>query len=146
MSEAPVEIRKYGNRRLYSSAEARFITLGEVSALVKNGQKVRVTDAAGNDITCDILTQILLEDGRVRHFPVALLEQMIRLNEETLKAYWQNYLNQSLQMFLGMQKEMEKLYQRVSQKTIESINPLLTLKNGVVRRKKTQSSEMAQGE
>ncbi|MCM2323929.1 MAG: hypothetical protein NDJ90_11775 [Oligoflexia bacterium] len=113
-SETPdeaVQIKKYGNRRLYSSSEARFVTMEEIGALVRSGRKIRVTDAnTEKDITAEILTQILLEGGRAQHFPVELLEQMIRLNEETLKGFWENYLHQSLNMFLGVQKEMEQFY------------------------------------
>lgn len=106
-----VQINKYGNRRLYSTTHTRFLTLEEIEDLVRKGSKVRVADAeTGADITSDILTQILLENGRARHFPVELLEEMIRLNNSTLKDFWASYWSQSLQLFLGMQKEMAKLY------------------------------------
>lgn len=106
-----VQINKYGNRRLYSTTHTRFLTLDEIAGLVRSGRKVRVADAdSGSDITADILTQILLENGRARHFPVELLEEMIRLNGTALKDFWASYWSQSLQLFLGMQKEMTRLY------------------------------------
>ena len=123
-----IHIKKYGNRRLYSSYDTRFVTLEEIAEMVRVGHRVQVLDASTEeDITSEILTQILLEIRRAQHFPVELLEQMIRQNEETLKNFWENYLNQSFQMFLGLQKEMEGFYQRFSQKTLQSFNPFLSL-------------------
>ncbi|MCM2277409.1 MAG: hypothetical protein NDJ89_04980 [Oligoflexia bacterium] len=107
-------IKKYGNRRFYSSSKARFVTLEEIASAVRGGRKIRVTDANEQDITCEILTQILLEGGKARHFPVELLEQMVRLNEEALRGFWQAYLDQSLKVFQGVQKEMQQLYRGFS--------------------------------
>jgi polyhydroxyalkanoate synthesis repressor PhaR len=105
-----IHIKKYGNRRLYSSAETRFVTIAELAAAVRSGKKVRVTDAETDaDITAEILTQILLENGRAQHFPVEMLEQMIRLNEQALSSFWANYLDQSVRMFESFQQNLKML-------------------------------------
>lgn len=105
-----IHIKKYGNRRLYSSAETRFVTLAELASAVRSGKKVRVTDAETDaDITSEILTQILLENGRAQHFPVEMLEQMIRLNEQALGNFWSNYLDQSMKMFESFQQNFKML-------------------------------------
>ena len=112
---AEIRIRKYPNRRLYSTADKRFVTLNEIAEWVRQGKRVAVTDSESQtDITSEILTQILLEGGRASHFPVQVLEQMIRLNESTLRGFWDMYLNQSMQMFMGVQREMESFYQNLS--------------------------------
>jgi polyhydroxyalkanoate synthesis repressor PhaR len=109
-SSGIIHIKKYGNRRLYSSAETRFVTLSELAAAVRSGKKVRVTDAdTDEDITAEILTQILLENGRAQHFPVEMLEQMIRLNEQALSSFWSNYLEQSMRMFESFQQNLKML-------------------------------------
>jgi polyhydroxyalkanoate synthesis repressor PhaR len=105
-----IHIKKYGNRRLYSSAETRFVTLAELASAVRSGKKVRVTDAETDaDITSEILTQILLENGRAQHFPVEMLEQMIRINEHALNSFWSNYLDQSVKMFESFQQNFKML-------------------------------------
>jgi polyhydroxyalkanoate synthesis repressor PhaR len=105
-----IHIKKYGNSRLYSSAETRFVTIDELAAVVRSGKKVKVTDADTNeDITAEILTQILLENGRAQHFPVEMLEQMIRLNEQALGSFWSNYLDQSMRMFESFQQNLKML-------------------------------------
>ncbi len=107
-----VHVKKYGNRRFYSSSESRFMTIDELAQSVRRGAKVRVTDAdSGADITSEILTQILLEGGRAQHFPVELLEQMIRLNEHALKSFWGGYFEQSRKVFENLQENWQSLSQ-----------------------------------
>lgn len=84
-----VKIKKYGNRRFYSSEEKKYITIVEIQKMVLKGGKVQIIDAeTEQDITSDILTQILLEQGRATHFPVELLEQLIRTSEKSLNTVW----------------------------------------------------------
>ena len=98
-----VHIKKYGNRRFYSSLEKNYITLVEIKNLVQRGHRIQVVDAeTENDITSEILTQILLEQGRASHFPVELLEQMIRVNEKTLKTLWAPVVEQNLKLMMQM--------------------------------------------
>jgi polyhydroxyalkanoate synthesis repressor PhaR len=105
-----IHIKKYGNRRLYSSAETRFVTLAELASAVRSGKRVQVTDAeTDEDITSEVLTQILLENGRAQHFPVEMLEQMIRLNEQALSNFWSNYVDQSMKMFESFQQNFKML-------------------------------------
>lgn len=111
-----MRIKKYGNRRLYSSTETRFVTIDEIADAVREGRTVAVTDAdTRQDITAEILTQILLESRRAQHFPVEMLEQMIRLNEEAVKGFMGAYFEQSVRVM------------RTIQETFRSFNPFLSL-------------------
>ncbi len=45
-------IKKYSNRRLYDTAESRYITLDELAESIRRGAEVRVLDAqSGEDLT-----------------------------------------------------------------------------------------------
>lgn len=58
----PVVIRKYANRRLYDSSRARCVTLADIAARLRAGERVRVVDARGGaDVTRQVLAQILCE-------------------------------------------------------------------------------------
>ncbi|MFH1808568.1 MAG: translation initiation factor IF-2 N-terminal domain-containing protein [Pseudomonadota bacterium] len=108
-----VVIKKYGNRRLYSTDESRYLTLEELEGLIRKGQKVRVVDAQnGEDLTGQVLTQIMLEGGRARRFPVAFLEEMIRLSDDALQSFIGRYLMTGLDMFMSTQREVERRYQQ----------------------------------
>lgn len=94
-----VKIKKYGNRRFYSSDEKKYITIVDIQKLILKGTKVQIIDAKDeNDITSDILTQILLEQGRATHFPVELLEQLIRTSEKSLNTIWAPVMSQQFKM------------------------------------------------
>jgi polyhydroxyalkanoate synthesis repressor PhaR len=108
-----VVIKKYGNRRLYSTGESRYLTMEELERLIREGQKVRVIDAQnGEDLTSQVLTQIMLEGGRARRFPVAFLEEMIRLSDDALQSFIGRYLMTGLDMFMATQREVERRYQQ----------------------------------
>ena len=93
-----IQIKKYENRRLYSSSEKRYVTLAEISAWVIAGKKVQVIDVTTKkDITAEILTQILLENGRAQHLPVEMLEAIIRFNENVIKSLWSPLMGSSLE-------------------------------------------------
>lgn len=114
-----IHIKKYGNRRLYSSSETRFVTIDELAKSVKDGHKVKVTDSdTDEDITSEILTQILLENGRAQHFPVEVLEQMIRVNEQVLRGFWSNYLDQSFKTFETFQKNWQDNWQKFNKSNL----------------------------
>ncbi|WP_415063813.1 polyhydroxyalkanoate synthesis regulator DNA-binding domain-containing protein [Bdellovibrio sp.] len=98
-----IKIKKYGNRRYYSSADKSYITLAEIEKWIQKGHKIQVTDAETDaDITSEVLTQILLEQGRAQHFPVEMLETMIRMNEKTLNSFWTPLMEQNIKLMSQM--------------------------------------------
>lgn len=98
-----IKIKKYGNRRYYSSADKSYITLTEIEKWIQKGHKIQVTDAeTAADITSEVLTQILLEQGRAQHFPVEMLETMIRMNEKTLNSFWTPLMEQNIKLMSQM--------------------------------------------
>jgi polyhydroxyalkanoate synthesis repressor PhaR len=100
MPAQSILIRKYENRRLYDVTNSRYVNLDEVARLLKDGNDVRVVDAAsGKDITRIILTQIIVDDARDPDstFPLDLLREMIissgRASQETALRYMKSMLN-----------------------------------------------------
>lgn len=58
-------IRKYVNRRLYDTAQSRYVNLDDLRELITKGGHVRVVEqATGNDITTPVLLQIIAEGQR----------------------------------------------------------------------------------
>lgn len=100
MPQKTVLIKKYENRRLYDASNSRYVNLEDVAQILKDGDDVRVVDAAtGNDITRLILTQIIVEDAKTPNsaFPLDLLRQMIissgRVSQETALRYMKTMLD-----------------------------------------------------
>ena len=60
-----VLLKKYANWRLYDTEQSKYVTLTEVTQLIRNGRQVEVIDAkTKEDVTAFILTQILLEQAK----------------------------------------------------------------------------------
>jgi polyhydroxyalkanoate synthesis repressor PhaR len=98
-------VKKYPNRRLYDTAESRYITLEDLASRIKAGSDVLVQDAtSGADLTQATLTQIILESrGGARLLPVPLLLRLIRLGDEALAEFLGRYVSWALEMYLQAQ-------------------------------------------
>ncbi|MBI4705775.1 MAG: polyhydroxyalkanoate synthesis repressor PhaR [Deltaproteobacteria bacterium] len=103
MSSLMVVVKKYSNRRLYDTAESRYITLDELAEKIRDGTEVRVVDAkSGEDLTAPVLTQIIIDGrGAGKLLPVSLLAQLIRLQDDVLADFLGKYLSTALQMYLA---------------------------------------------
>ena len=99
-------IKKYGNRRLYDTTESRYITLEELAGRVRAGDAVRVVDAKTNkDLTQQTLAHIILESrGAAKLLPVPLLEQLIRMGDDSLSEFFGMYLSGALEMYLSARR------------------------------------------
>ena len=61
--DEPVIVKKYANRRLYNTRSSSYITLDDLARMTREGIDFQVLDAkTGNDITHQILTQIIMEE------------------------------------------------------------------------------------
>jgi polyhydroxyalkanoate synthesis repressor PhaR len=98
-------VKKYPNRRLYDTAESRYITLEDLASRVRAGSDILVQDATtGADLTQATLTQIILESrGGARLLPVPLLLRLIRLGDEALAEFLGRYVSWALEMYLQAQ-------------------------------------------
>lgn len=108
MTDEPIRIRRYPNRRLYDRSQRRYVTLGDIEELVRQGRTVEVQDSrTGEDITRQILAQILLErhPDKMELFPAALLHGLLRAND-LATGFWQAYLRHTMQALEGLQRTM----------------------------------------
>ncbi len=97
-----VVIKKYGNRRLYDTAQSRYVTLEEVADVVRGGADVQVLDAGTQaDLTQATLTQILIEGGSAeRLLPAPLLQHLIRLHDPAVATLMGQWLSQAVDAYL----------------------------------------------
>lgn len=78
-------IKRYSNRKLYDTQKKRYISLGDVAALIRAGEEVQILDhQGGEDLTAVTLTQILRREER--NLPLPFLRSLIRIGGDTLKA------------------------------------------------------------
>jgi len=111
-SAAPIEIRKYANRRLYNTATGEFVTLEDIRQFVVDGQPFVVTDAkTGNDITSSVLAQIIADQEARGEgvLPDELLRQIIGLYGKGMSENFGRYLQQSMEAYRDNWEQMEQL-------------------------------------
>jgi len=113
-------IKKYANRRLYDTADSRYITLEELAERVRAGAEVRVVDAAsGEDLTQATLAQIIFESrGAARLLPVSLLARMIRLGDDALGDFLGRWVAGALELYLQARSGAQQM---------SAWNPLATM-------------------
>jgi polyhydroxyalkanoate synthesis repressor PhaR len=102
-------VKKYANRRLYNTATSSYVTLDELSQMVRKGEEFVVFDAkTGEDITRSVLTQIILEeDSKGRNLlPIGFLRHLIGFYDDSLQSFLPRYLELSMENFARHQDQM----------------------------------------
>ncbi len=104
---APVILKKYGNRRLYDARRSGYVTLSEVEEMVQRNEDIQVIDAkSGEDLTSQILVQIILDrPGARQALPTAFLKQVVRLKDSPMKGAFSRGLSQMVEAFADAQQE-----------------------------------------
>ena len=112
---APVVIKKYANRRLYNTATSSYVTLDDLSKMVKDGGEFVVYDAkTGEDITRPVLTQIIVEEEQKvgqNLLPTSFLRQLIGLYGDSMQWLVPRYLEHVMAAFGRNQEQMRKSLQ-----------------------------------
>jgi polyhydroxyalkanoate synthesis repressor PhaR len=110
-----VLIKKYANRRLYNTDKSKYITLNQVSDLIREGNVVRVVDAkTGEDVTAFILTQIIVEEAKTKNIllPAPLLHVIIQYGDNILKEFFDKYLMKTIDNYLIYKNEMDTQFRK----------------------------------
>jgi polyhydroxyalkanoate synthesis repressor PhaR len=111
----PVVIKKYANRRLYNTATSSYVTLEDLSNMVKQHHDFVVYDAkSGEEITRAVLTQIIVEEeqkGGQNLLPIGFLRQLIGLYGDSMQWLVPRYLEHAMSSFAHNQDQMRKSLQ-----------------------------------
>lgn len=117
-------IKKYANRRLYDTAESRYVALDDIRRLVMAGTPFRVVDArSGDDITRSILLQIIVEQEETGQSMLSsrLLEQIILYYGSTLQTFVGTYLEKSMDAFIRQQQILQDQMESMLKMTPPSV-------------------------
>jgi polyhydroxyalkanoate synthesis repressor PhaR len=109
-----VIIKKYANRRLYNTRSSSYITLDHLAKMTRDGTEFQVLDAkTGNDITHQILTQIIMEEesGGEQMLPVNFLRQLICMYGNSMQSLVPHYLEASMDNFRANQSKLTKVFE-----------------------------------
>ena len=101
-------IKKYPNRRLYDTAESRYITLADIKELVTNEVAFTVVDKkSGDDITRAVLLQVISEQEQHGEpiMSISFLAQVIRAHGSAAPGYLARHLENNLASWLSQQNQ-----------------------------------------
>ncbi|HXQ49512.1 MAG TPA: polyhydroxyalkanoate synthesis repressor PhaR [Stellaceae bacterium] len=110
----PIVIKKYANRRLYNTSTSSYVTLEDLSRMVKAGNEFVVFDAkTGDEITRAVLTQIIVEEEQKGQnlLPISFLRQLISLYGDSMQWLVPRYLEHAMGTFARNQDQMRKSLQ-----------------------------------
>ena len=82
----PKVIKRYANRKLYDTERSCYVTLDEISTMIKDGEEVRVIDnKSKDDLTAVTLAQIIVEEEKkVAKMPLKLLRSIIQSSNDAI--------------------------------------------------------------
>lgn len=98
MADAPVQVKRYPNRRYYARNTSKYVSLEEIEEMIKAGETVEIRDSqSGEDLTRTVLTQIILErqPEKIALFPTDMLHFILRSND-TMSDFLRDYFRHSL--------------------------------------------------
>ena len=82
-------VKRYANRKLYDTERSCYVTLDDISTMIKSGEEVQVIDnKSGDDLTSVTLAQIIFETEKKAHFmPLNLLRGLIQQSGENIGGF-----------------------------------------------------------
>ena len=110
-----VLLKKYANRRLYDTEKSIYVTLSQVSDMIKEGRQVKVIDAkTEEDVTAFILTQIIVEEAKNKNslLPVPLLHLIIEYGETVLSEFFERYLELTIKNYLSYKTAFDEQFRK----------------------------------
>ena len=112
----PIVIKKYANRRLYNTETSSYITLDSIAAMVRENKDFEVLDAkSGDDITHQILTQIIMEresSGEKQMLPISFLRDLIGMYGNSMQSLMPTYLETSMANFRKNREELSEAFKK----------------------------------
>ncbi len=107
--------KKYANRRLYDTEHSKYVTLGAVAERIRAGQQVKIIEAkTKEDVTAFILTQIVLEQARMKNvlLPTPLLHIIIQYGDNVLADFFEKHLQQTIESYIAYKASVDEQFRR----------------------------------
>jgi len=128
-------IKKYANRKMYDTEDKRYISMVQLSELIKQGEEVMVIDnRTGDDITAAIVSQLIGRDNKEKDKAVSsqLLMQLLRKGGGTLTDYAKKYVSLWQGAFNMAEDEVSQFVNRLVKNKELSIAEASKLKKEII--------------
>ena len=121
-SKEPKVIKRYTNRKLYDTVESRYVTLDEISEMVKVGVEVQIVDnKTKEDLTSVTLAQIIFEEEKKKNrMPLSVLREIIRHPGESITEFISREVSPRVASFRSeAEQRLDKLLRREGEEGVE---------------------------
>ncbi|HPQ80452.1 MAG TPA: polyhydroxyalkanoate synthesis regulator DNA-binding domain-containing protein [bacterium] len=84
----PKIIKRYQNRKLYDTSDSCYVTLEDISEMIKEGEEIQIVDnTTKEDLTAVTLAQIIFEEQKKKTnvLPLGTFRQIIQGGGEALR-------------------------------------------------------------
>lgn len=128
-------IKRYQNRKLYDTTQSKYVTLEELSELIKAGMDIKVTDNKTNeDLTTITLTQIIFEQEKKKKslLPLESLMKIVQFGGERILHFVHDSLESGAQSFTQAREEAEKYMEKIKT-PIDNANQVPSVKEELKR-------------
>lgn len=110
---SPLLIKRYASRRLYNTETSDYVTLEDISGLIREGREVKITDLkSGDDLTRQYLLQIIAdhESRGESVLPLNVLTDLVRSYTTQTRSVVPDFLAMSFDLLRdGQTKAVETL-------------------------------------
>src|SRR5215212_5754011 len=83
-------IKRYANRKLYDTEHSRYVTLEQISEMIRNGDDVKIVDnKTKEDLTSITLAQIIFEEEKKQKsfLPLQAMRNIIQSDGESISQF-----------------------------------------------------------
>lgn len=111
----PKVIKRYSNRKLYDTERSCYVTLDEISQMVKDGVEVKIIDnKTKEDLTSVTLTQIIFAEEKKQKsiLPLSTLRDIIQTGGESISQFFQRIGEPVAHFKEGAGKRMDQIFKR----------------------------------
>ena len=129
------KIKKYANRKMYDTHDKRYVSMVQLSELIKQGEEVMVIDnRTGEDITAAVISQLLGMENKEKDKTVSsqLLMQLLRKGGGTLTDYAKKYMSLWQGAFNMAEDEVSQIVNRLVKNKEMSISEAGRLKKEIM--------------
>ena len=111
----PKIVKRYANRKLYDTERSCYVTLDDISVMIRGGEDVQVIDnKSGEDLTSVTLAQIIFEAEKKRSFmPLNLLKGLIQNSGDVLSEFAREQVETVHTRAQGVQEQVTEIKGKV---------------------------------
>ena len=120
-------VKRYANRKLYDTERSCYVTLEDISLMIKAGDNVRVMDnKSGEDLTSVTLAQIIFETEKKKNFmPLSLLRELIQNGGDALTEIARDGVDRVQAKALEVRDTAQKIRSDLGDRMDQSTKPRL---------------------